>query len=65
YEQAYQQRYGTTPVRNAKVNTAVAQIVKRLGAMEAPQVAGWFVACVNEAFVVKRCHAVGDRHRQP
>lgn len=60
YEQAYQQRYGTTPVRNAKVNTAVAQIVKRLGAMEAPQVAGWFVACVNEAFVVKRCHAVGD-----
>jgi len=60
YEQAYQLRYGTVPVRNAKVNTAVAQIVKRLGATEAPQVAGWFVSFVNEAFVVKRCHAVGD-----
>jgi len=60
YEQAYQLRYGTSPVRNAKVNTAVAQIVKRLGATEAPQVAGWFVSSVSEAFVVKRCHAVGD-----
>lgn len=60
YEQAYQQRYKTVPVRNAKVNTAVAQIVKRLGATEAPEVARFFVEMVNEAFVLKRCHAVGD-----
>lgn len=60
YELAYKERYRTTPVRNAKVNTAVAQIVKRLGATEAPQVAQWFVASVTEPFVTKRCHAVGD-----
>lgn len=60
YELAYQQRYDVAPVRNAKVNTAIGQLVKRLGAVEAPAVAAWFVGNVNQAFVVQRCHAVGD-----
>lgn len=60
YELAYQQRYDVAPVRNAKVNAAIGQLVKRLGASEAPAVAAWFVGNVNQAFVVQRCHAVGD-----
>lgn len=60
YELAYQQRYKVAPVRNAKVNTAIAQLVKRLGAEEAPAVAAWFVANVNQAYVVARCHGAGE-----
>lgn len=60
YAAAYLVRYGTEAVRNAKVNTAVVDLVKRLGAEEAPEVARFFVERVSEASVVRRCHAVGD-----
>lgn len=60
YAEAYRVRYGTEAVRNAKGNTAVVLLVKRLGAEEAPAVARFFVERVSEAFVVRRCHAIGD-----
>ena len=59
YSTAFEQRYKTEPVRNAKVNTAITQLVKRIG-KEAPVVAAWFVTNVSEPFVTKRCHDVGD-----
>lgn len=59
YCQAYVLRYGVKPVRNAKVNDNVKALVKRLGYVEAPQVAAWYVECVGEAYVLKDSHGVG------
>ena len=59
YANAYFARYETEAVRNAKGNTTVVNLVKRLGA-EAPEVARFFVERVSEAFVVRRCHGIGD-----
>lgn len=59
YANAYFVRYETEAVRNAKGNTTVVNLVKRLGA-EAPDVARFFVERVSEAFVVRRCHGIGD-----
>lgn len=59
YSLAFEQRYGVKPVRNAVVNANVKTLVKRLGYEEAPQVAAWYVQCVNETFVVKNSHGVG------
>lgn len=56
YAEAYRQRYSTDPVRNAKVNGQVAQIVKRIGA-EAPAVARFFVG-LNTAWYVQKCHSL-------
>lgn len=58
YRTAYRLRHGVDPVRNAKVNTNVRDLVKRLGRDEAPQVAGWFLS-VNEQYAVKRMHDLG------
>lgn len=59
YAQAYRARHGATPVRNAKVNANVKQLVKRLGHVEAPLVAEWFLT-VNERFVVQGMHDLGQ-----
>ena len=59
YANAYFVRYETEAVRNAKGNATVVNLVKRLGA-EAPEVARFFVERVSEAFVVRRCHGIGD-----
>lgn len=59
YASAYQNRYGTLPVRNEKTNKNVQDIVKRVG-KEAPHVATYFVQSINDSFVVRRCHAIGD-----
>lgn len=59
YALAYRNRHGATPVRNAKVNANVKQIVQRLGHVEAPLVAGWFLT-VNERFVVQGLHDLGQ-----
>lgn len=59
YCQAYEHRYGVKPVRNAPVNANVKALVKRLGFVEAPLVAAWYVESVNEAFVLKNSHGVG------
>jgi hypothetical protein len=58
YAVAYRNRHGAMPVRNAKVNSNVKQIVQRLGRLEAPQVAGWFLR-VNERMVVQGMHDLG------
>jgi hypothetical protein len=57
YALAYHDRYGVEPVRNAKVNGQLAQLVKRLGA-EAPAVAGHYVRS-NNLWYVRQGHAVG------
>lgn len=59
YCDAYVERYGVKPVRNAAVNANVKTLVKRLGYEEAPLVAAWYVRCVNESFVTKNTHGVG------
>lgn len=55
YSAAYCARYSTDPVRNAKVNAHLAQLVKRLGADEAPAVAGFYVGH-NGPFYVRAMH---------
>jgi hypothetical protein len=58
YTIAYLERYGVEPVRNAKVNTQIAQLVQRLGADEAPQVAMFYVT-INDSFFIRASHELG------
>lgn len=58
YADAYVARYGVEPVRNAKVNGQIAQLVARLGAEEAPQVAAYFVT-INDQFFLRSLHDLG------
>lgn len=58
YTIAYLDRYGVEPVRNAKVNSQIAQLVQRLGADEAPQVAMFYVT-VNDSFFIRASHELG------
>lgn len=58
YSDAYFNRYGTEPVRNASVNGRLAQFVARLGRDEAPLVARFFVGH-NNGYYVREMHAVG------
>lgn len=59
YSLAYADRYGTEPVRNAKVSTQVKQFVQRLGFDESPLVAAFYVGHSN-AFYVKKSHDFGS-----
>ena len=43
YGKEYTERYGAEPVRNARTNALCCQLVDRLGATDAPLVAGWYV----------------------
>ncbi|RXE54195.1 MULTISPECIES: hypothetical protein [Pseudomonas fluorescens group] len=58
YTIAYLERYGVEPVRNAKVNGQVAQLVQRLGAEEAPGVAAFYVS-INDSFFIRASHEFG------
>lgn len=51
YADAYEAKYGAVPVRNAAVNGQLAQIVARLGATEAPEVAAFFLGHKNLLYV--------------
>lgn len=51
YSAAYQRRYGVEPVRNAKVNGQLAGLVDRLGASEAPMVAGFYLTHSGALYV--------------
>jgi hypothetical protein len=51
YSNAYREKYDAAPVRNAKVNGQLAQLVARLGAEEAPAVAAYFVGHKNALYV--------------
>jgi len=57
YGEAYMQSYGVAPVRNARVNAQVKQLVQRLGA-EAPHVAAWFVSHPG-AYYFTKGHDIG------
>jgi hypothetical protein len=59
YSEAYRERYRTEPVRNATVNSQMAQFVRRLGIEEAPHVARFYVGHQN-AFYVRNMHTVGN-----
>lgn len=59
YSTAYATRYGTAPLRNAKVNSAIKGFVQRVGHDEAPAVAGFFVDRVADPMVVRRMHDTG------
>ena len=58
YAAAYERRYRVPPVRNTAVNGQLSQLVSRLGAGEAPQVAAWYVNHQNQ-FYVGGGHSVG------
>lgn len=57
YRAAYEARWGVQPVRNAKVNSQVKQLVAALGG-EAPAVAAFFVG-LDDKFLVDSCHEFG------
>lgn len=57
YSNAYFNRYGTEPVRNAKINGQVKQFVQRLGFTESPQVAAFYLSH-NNSYYAGRLHAV-------
>lgn len=56
YASAYAFRYGTAPVRNAKTNSCISNIVKRLG-NDAPEVASFYLTH-NDQWYVKKRHPV-------
>ncbi|WP_256659647.1 hypothetical protein [Pseudomonas sp. LS-2] len=58
YASAYQDRYGATPVRNAKVNRQVVELWKRLGG-EAAAVAQFFVG-INDSYLIRNFHDIGS-----
>ncbi|MDI3356541.1 helix-turn-helix domain-containing protein [Pseudomonas sp. UYIF39] len=58
YSTAYFDRYQTEPVRNQKVNAQVNDLLKRLGKVEAPGVAAYFVG-INDSYLIRECHAFG------
>lgn len=51
YANAYRMRYHVDPVRNAKVNALLAQLVKRLAIGEAPKVAEFYLTHGNALYV--------------
>ena len=57
YSEAYAERYGALPVRNATINGLLANFVARIGADEAPDVARFFVGHKHSLYV-SAMHAV-------
>ena len=57
YALAYEGRYGIAPVRNAQVNSQLAQLVKRIGKAESPHVARHYVATQRSIYVASK-HSV-------
>lgn len=58
YSQAYEARYGEPPVRNARVNSQLAQFVKRVPEGEAPAIAAAYLRSQNARYVAAG-HSVG------
>ncbi|MGL4296232.1 MAG: hypothetical protein ACRCTG_10990 [Aestuariivirga sp.] len=54
YAGAYRRRYGVEPVRNSKTNAQLCQLVDRLGAQEAPEVAAFYVTHNKPLYVSAR-----------
>jgi hypothetical protein len=58
YSDAYGARYGASPVRNAKRNGQVRELLKRLGANDAPMVAEFYLS-VSNTRIVQSMHDFG------
>ena len=58
YSDAYEKRYGVTPVRNATINAQMISFIKRIGFDESPHVASFYVHHNNQ-FYVQKMHTVG------
>lgn len=58
YSKAYHRRHGVLPTRNARVNSQLAQFLKRIPLEEAPEIAEFYVFH-NRAFYVQKSHPVG------
>jgi hypothetical protein len=58
YREQYQRRYGTNPIRNAKINSQIKSFCTRIPIEEAPEVARYFVGH-NNAYYVAKGHAIG------
>lgn len=58
YSKTYFNRYGVDPIRNAKISGQLSQFVARVGKMEAPHIAAFYVTH-NNHFYVQKMHAVG------
>lgn len=57
YALAYERRYAIAPVRNAKSSALLSQLVDRIGAADAPEVAAYYVGH-NSAYYVQRGHSL-------
>ena len=57
YCEAYRLRYGTDPVRNAKVNGQLKTLLSRIPSAEAPDVAAFYVGH-NGSFYVRAGHSI-------
>jgi len=57
YATEYQEVYGAEPVRNAKVNGQLANVIDRIGAIDAPSVAAWFIHH-RKRWYVEKGHSV-------
>jgi len=51
YAEAYEERWGAAPVRNAQINGQLANLIARIGAEEAPHVAAFFLSHRNGLYV--------------
>jgi len=58
YREAYSRRYGTDPVRNAKVNAQLSQLVSRVGLEPAIGIAAWFLTH-RGGWYCQQKHSVG------
>lgn len=58
YAMAYRKRYDAWPVWNARVAGQLGQIIDRLGQLEAPKVAAFFVG-INDSRLIHSCHDLG------
>ena len=58
YCDSYRRRYGVEPVRNRMANIHCKQLVGKLGAEEAPQVAAFYISH-NDSFYLKMGHPLG------
>lgn len=54
YAEGYVKRYRVEPVRNAKTNTLMCQLVDRLGAEEAPSVAAFYLSVDTPLYINAR-----------
>lgn len=53
YAQAYEQKTCQLPIRNAKLNAQIQQIVKRLGHDDAPKAIRFYVEQVTDKFIIE------------